>query len=197
MSSRISPTLIDALKEGDERALARIFSVYKDKLYAYCFRIVKTKDLTDEIVADVFITLWKRRDQLNITTSFEAYLISMARNLAIDSLKRASKDERLYEEILLNASLLYTQPDDRLDYYELQAAVEEAIRNLPPQRRQIFIMSREDNYTHQEIADKLNISKNTVKDQIVKALADIRTYLKLKGHTEIPAVLLYFLLHKK
>ncbi len=195
--SLIDTTIIEALKEGDERALEKIFYRYKDKLYAYCFKIVKTKDLTDEIVADVFITLWKRRDQLNITTSFEAYLITIARNLAIDSLKKASKDERLYEEILLNASLLYTQPEDRFDYYELQAAVEAAIDNLPPQRRQIFRMSREENYTHQEIADRLHISKNTVKDQIVKALADIRTYLRLKGHTEIPAVILYFLFHKK
>ncbi len=197
MSSEINSELLNALKEGDERALEKIFSIYKDKLYAYCFKIVKTKDLTDEIVADVFITIWKRRDQLQITTSFESYLVTIARNLAIDSLKQATKEERLYQEILLNASVLHAHPVDNLNYYELQAAVEEAIENLPPQRRQIFLMSREDHYTHKEIADRLHLSRNTVKDQIVKALAAIKAYLQLKGHTEIPAVILYFLLHRK
>ena len=197
MSAEVSPALINALKHGDEKALGQIFDIYKDRLYAYCFRMLKTKDLSDEVVADVFITLWNKREHLLDSTSFEAYLVTIARNLSIDSIKRAVRDEKFYNEILLGAILTHSQLDENIDYEELQMTINEAIENLPPQRKQIFLMSRENSFSHQEIADKLKLSKNTVKDQIVKALADIRAHLYMRGYTDLPMVVVLLLLNKR
>lgn len=197
MANEVSPALIQALKTGDEKALAHIFEFYRDKLYAYCFRILKTKDLSDEVVADVFITLWNKREQLLDSTSFEAFLVTITRNLAIDSIKRSARDEKFYNEIFFGAILTYAQLEENLDYIELQNAINEAIENLPPQRKQIFLMSRESNFTHQQIAEKLQLSRNTVKDQIVKALADIRAHLYLRGYTDLPIMLLMIILNKR
>ena len=167
------------LQQGSRSAFRQIFNIYNDKLLYYTIAIVNIEGVGKDIVQETFIRLWTNRNQLDAEQSLSGYLHTIARNLALNHLKRAAYDQRVKEMIWqeIEDTQMRITTSEHLYAEESSRLVKEAVNRLPPRRKLIFELSRQNGMTHKEIGVKLEISKNTVKNQIVSALKEIRVYL--------------------
>lgn len=172
-------------------AFSQLYERYHGVLYHSALKFVKSDELAQEIVQEVFIRLWETRSNLKTDLSLAAYLYTMTRNRVFNMLKRAARESKVREQIRLHAEAASNTTENSLLYSEYRAAVKKAIAGLPPQRQRIFIMCREEGKSYEEVAGTFGISKSTVRDHMVKALKSVRKQLFL--HTGIPANLVAFL----
>ena len=164
--------------EGDEIAFKALFDLYREKLYYYISRFIKSEQVAEELVMDVFMKIWIGRDLIVNILNFDSFLFRVAHNKSIDFLRSAAKDKNL-KELLWNEIQLasYSRADDLVLVKEFEEKTREAINLLAPQRKKIYQLSREEDITHEEIAKMLQISKATVNNQIVEARKFIRNHL--------------------
>lgn len=166
------------LKEGNQHMFSLLFKMYYSPLCVYSVSILKNNLLAEEIVQEVFIRLWENRENINIETSFKAYLYRSVHNHCLNSLKsrliQKKHTELIYKEINYHAELATLNFNegllDNLVSVEMELFFEKAIDALPEQCKEIFRLSRFEQLTYPQIADKLQISVNTVKTQISRAL---------------------------
>lgn len=170
--------LLRLLKSSDKTAYKYLFDSYFEALCRYVFLYLKNKQEAEEIVMDIFLYLWENREKIEIKLSFKAYLFQAARNRCLNTL-RDRKEVLSLEDIAQNAS---PQADvfNALETQELRELIEEAILSLPNKCREVFLKSRQDNMTNQEIATDMAISVKTVEAQITKALKKIKGFLGSK-----------------
>jgi RNA polymerase sigma-70 factor (family 1) len=166
--------LFKRVVEDDYTAFEKIFKRTHKMLCAYSRKVVKSREMAEEIVDDVFFGLWSNRKKIQITSSFEGYLSTAIRNRSLDWLRKF-KHQKSTE--LQNAGVLICGQSiahETLIFHELQEQVEAAIQELPRQCRTIFLMSRDQDLKYKEIAEILNISIKTVDTQMGRALKHLR-----------------------
>lgn len=171
---KASKELIERLIDGDHDAFATIYSSYVDKLYYFSLKLVKSTELAEELVQEVFIKIWKLRKTLNTELSFDAFLFRIVRNMAINNLKKVAYQNRVKEEIRIGRSATIYTTEAMVAYNETLAILENVLEKLPPKRQRIYRLSRIEGLDHDTIAKTLKISKNTVKVQMVKASKFVR-----------------------
>jgi RNA polymerase sigma-70 factor (family 1) len=179
------PALLLKVANGDEIAFRQLFEAHWDNIYGVAFAFTKSPVIAEEMVQDVFVKIWTKRQQLPEIKNFNDYLFIIARNHIFSVLRKKIYEEPFSDHLkdyFLEASNL---PDQQLLYREAENLVQQAVAQLPPQQRLIYCLSRKDGLNQDEIANKLNISKNTVKSHMSKALQFIRNYLQM--HTEVTA----------
>jgi RNA polymerase sigma-70 factor (ECF subfamily) len=168
-------TLLARLRAGDRAAFEQIFREHFDGLAGFAYRLTRSRAIAEELVQDLFLEIWLRRDRLVITETLRTYLFRAARNRAFNHLRR-NKLERLWrlrQPQLPEAEVV--ENEDSTD--ELAAAIRVAIASLPDRCREIFLLSREQNMTYAEIAKVLGLSIKTVETQMGRALKALRTRL--------------------
>ena len=170
--------LVSELKNNNEKAFRSLFDHYNQDIYGYSISILKSKQLAEENVQEVFLKVWLNRQNLNIEQSFKSYLFTIARNQAFNVLNKAANDVLLKEEIFYKSQKHHDQGDYSIREADCKKLKKQAIKQLPPKRKQIFKMSRKQGKTYEEISDELGISVNTVKSQMSKALETIRLFFK-------------------
>ncbi|WP_035669161.1 RNA polymerase sigma factor [Flavobacterium sp. 83] len=175
--------LVSELKNNNEKAFRSLFDFYYQDIYGYSISILKSKELAEENVQEVFLKIWLHRENLNLEQSFKSYLFTIARNQAFNFLNKAANDELLKEEIFYKSQKSHEQGDYSIREADCKRLKKQAIKQLPPKRKQIFKMSRKQGKTYEEISNELGISVNTVKSQMSKALESIRLFFK--GHDGI------------
>ncbi len=175
-------SLMALLRVGDQKGFQQLFSEYYSLLCVVAYDYVKDDFTSESIVGDVMLSIWKRRDQLEVTTSLRAYLVKAVRNRSIDYLRQAdnviirSTDIASYggdATLTVNDHLM-----DNIICKELEVELDKAIKMLPNECRTVFCMSRFDDISYDEIAEKLDISVNTVKYHMKRALSNLREALK-------------------
>lgn len=170
--------LLQQIAAGSETAFKTLFDAYNMRLYHYVFGFVKLQTIAEELVMDVFLKLWLGRDLLVQIKNFDGFLFRVAHNKIIDFLRFAAKDAKL-QELLLDKIQIASDlvADTSLLNHEYEQKAREAIDLLPPARKKVYKLSTEDDFTHDQIAVQLNISKSTVNNHIVEARRFIRNYL--------------------
>jgi RNA polymerase sigma-70 factor (ECF subfamily) len=169
--------VLHALKNGDERALQTVFSAYYSGMCTVARRIVFAPDVAEELVQDVFFKLWKKRESLQID-SLKTYLYRAARNTALNHTRRQRLERAHAEkEGLKGEPTAVEATDDATVAKEVAVAVQRAVDRLPGRCREVFLMSRQDGMTYQQIADTLEISIKTVETQMGRALKSLRLSL--------------------
>lgn len=158
------------LAKGDKEAFAAVFDKYYGKVFTFVRSMVRQRAVAEDITQDLFVKLWEKRRRLSRISSLDDYLFIAARNRVIDYFRSAShkKNTALSEDLLL--TLASHEAEARLDNKSDVSAVRNATRNLPPKRRDIFVMSRFDGLTNDEIAKIMGITRKTVENQL--SLAD-------------------------
>lgn len=187
-------TLLRQVAGGDEKAFNKIFDLYKGKLYGYLLKITKSPEIAEEIVTDVFVRLWIGKDLLNNIKRLDSFLHKVAYNKAIDFLRTVSRQDKLQK---LYIERVEPEPEKQADKLLMDAEAREllqkAIQQLPPKRKLIYTLSRENGLTHAQIAKALNLSSNTVKNSIVSATKSISVFLKNAGAEKAAFSVLFLL----
>ena len=188
--------LIRALAAGDRPAYTRLYAIYLDSLYQYIFLFTGNKEISEEIVQDVFLKIWERRTRLGEITSFRAYLFRAAKNHLINHIRREQVRTKAfgYLQRQWESSPNGQDTGHQVDYRQTHALLRKAIGRLPKKRRLVFLLSAEDGLTLDEIAGRMGISKNVVKKQLYEGYDFIRTYLAEHGELSAWLILLTGLL---
>jgi RNA polymerase sigma-70 factor (ECF subfamily) len=185
--------LLIRLKKGDQQAFTVLFNAYKDKLYGFLLGIIKSEDKTDDLVQDIFLNIWQNRETLPEIKNIDAYLFTMAKNLAFDNLRRFAKETLILEELLQgDIDTEYANPENLFIEKELNEKIQEAVNQLPPQQQKIYRLRQQEGLRHEEIAKKLNLSVSTSKNASKQAIANLRKIL-IRLYPDIPLFLIYFL----
>lgn len=168
---------MELLRTNDDRAVALIFRRYYPYLCQVIYKVIPDANLAEDIAQDVFYDLWRRRARLDVTTSLTAYLRRAALNRALNYL-RDQKIKFDEEEKAPTPRSYLPGAGQQMEEAELQQAIHRAIDALPERCRAVFMLSRFEELSYQEIADRLDISIKTVENQISKALKNLREALK-------------------
>jgi RNA polymerase sigma-70 factor, ECF subfamily len=173
----------EKIKRNDKKAFEMLFFHYHDSLCLYSYRLVKDEETAQEIVSDVFYRIWNKRDQIQITYGIKQYLFRSVFNASTDFIRHnvpVSRHKFAEVDDMINDVVGTNEEDiiNSLDYEDVQKDITEAIAQLPQQCQVIFCLSRFDLLTYHEISGKLNISVNTVKTQMSRALDALRKSLK-------------------
>jgi RNA polymerase sigma-70 factor (family 1) len=173
--------IVKQLIEGDEKAFRTLFDYYCKQIYAYGFSILKSKVHAEEIVQDVFLKVWLHKEKLNSELSFKSFLFTITRNLAFNFLKKALNDSKLKEELFYKSQKYHTATETQIQDSEYDMLKKTAIESLPPKRKRVFELSRDEEKSYEEIGLELGISVSTVKTQMSKALQSIRNFIKVNS----------------
>lgn len=160
---------------GDETAFRQLFQQWHQLLAGYVFRITESKELTEEIVQDVFLKIWMTRETLGEIENFKHYLLVVSRNQSFDVLKKQLRQEHQKREWEKENKLRAVPDETSPDYSSL---IDEAIDSLPARRKEVYLLSRHERLTYQEVADRLGISKESVKTHLKLASDSISTYIR-------------------
>lgn len=172
-------TFRQSLSSGDEAAFKIFFEVYEQKIFNYINKIVKSKEVSEELVIDVFMKIWNAKEMLLDIQNLDAFLYRMAVNKALDFLRIATREKKVRELLALEMHSLTSESAEQAYLNrEYEQHINLSVKRLPPQQKLIFILSREKGFSHQQIAEELNISKNTVKNHMVSAIKHLRSILK-------------------
>ena len=139
---------------------------------------VKDFEAAREVVQEAFLTLWEKREEIDMEKSVKTYLSTSVRNRSLNHLR----DNKKFDSGLLGVEGIYPEradaPVDKLEELELKEKIDTAIKELPEKCREVFILNRHEHLKYQEIADRLEISVKTVETQMSKALKHLREHLK-------------------
>lgn len=165
-------------RERKEFQIEQVFKSHFKALHSYAFTIVKDSVMAEEMVQNVFVKIWEKREQLDIQTSITAYLYRAVYHESLNHIKHL-KVRAAYETYATNQ--MKHQSDNaekKILLSDLEVRIDQALSELPEQCRTIFQMSRYEELKYQEIADRLGLSIKTVENQMGKALKLMRTKLK-------------------
>ncbi|UKT65018.1 RNA polymerase sigma factor [Pedobacter mucosus] len=170
-------SLLDLLRKGDRLAYTQVYDRYERLLFMHAYSRLQKKEESRDIVQDIFIVLWNNREKLEITGSFRAYLFTAVRNRIFTLIAK----EKLQSEYLSSLENYIKSWNDDTDhnirYAQLTDIIDQEIARLPNKMREVFELSRHEEMSHREIAEKLEISEQTVKKQVQNALKILKNRL--------------------
>jgi RNA polymerase sigma-70 factor (ECF subfamily) len=165
-------------------AYKELYFLLCDGLHRFSYSLVKSNEVAEEIVSDVFIKIWQIRNQLDQIDNLKVYLYTIARNFSLNYITKSFKHPTgELDEIDAETIIEFTNPEDLYISNETIREIKGTIQQLPPKCRTIFQLVREEGLTYKEVASILNVSVLTVRNQIAiatKKIADILTTQKLK-----------------
>ncbi|WP_394678522.1 RNA polymerase sigma factor [uncultured Sphingobacterium sp.] len=180
------------LSEGSESAFSAVYVRYSPQIFTFIDRMLGLSDVTDDLVQDIFIDLWQKRDFLKNIENPKAYLFRMASNRVLDYQKKIASRKPILDFVISQQPTMEAMSEQRVLYKETLILLGEALDTLSPQRRRIYELSRNEGLSHDEIAEKLNIAKSTVANQMASVLKQIRLYLE--KHAVIFSFAIFYLL---
>jgi RNA polymerase sigma-70 factor (family 1) len=173
--------LLQLVADGDKLAFEQLYKKYEGGVEKYVFFITRSKEVTEEIIQDIFISVWGKREKLPALNSFRGYLYQIARNRVISYFRSIKTQYRIVQldESAPGGSL--DDADHQMLYKQYYKIALHAIETLPERKKKVFTLYLEEDLTLQEIAQRLGISKSTVKQHLYSALSLVRDYLKKHG----------------
>jgi len=170
--------LFARMAKGDEEAFAEIFYHYTALLQPFILNMTRSEADTEEIIQDLFLQLWMQREKMPEIGNYRAYIFTASNNRVYTWLKRRARELRLSAEAGSGVADQDSRLEEALDLKESMALITEAVDRLPPQKKLIWRLSREEGLSHEQIAGQLGLSKNTVKNHMVAAIRMVRKYLQ-------------------
>ena len=171
----IENQLIQPISFNDKLSFEQVYGEYWSKLYIYAFNVLHEREICEDIVQEIFIDLWKKRNDVLIF-DLDSYLYQSVKYQIFNHFRKSKYKKQLLEKF--NRIDKLCRIDELYEKKELKSHIKNAISKLPDQRRLIFQMSRYEELSNKEISKNLNISSQTVKNQISASLKFIRKSLK-------------------
>lgn len=165
------------LKQGDKKAFERIFNEYYHRVYHFALSTLYEKTFAEDITQSVFVALWQHRENIDVDKKIGSYIYTIAKNQVYRQTEKIVIHNR-YKEYVQNLSVSYEDLESNLDNKFLSRIIDDLIQELPPARRVIFLLSRKENLSNGEIAEKLSISTKTVETQIRRSMLFLKKRLQ-------------------
>ena len=166
--------LVKALKEGNQLAFSIVYKTYAAQTFSLAFKYLLNKELAEDAVQNLFLKLWLKKEEIDETKPINRYLFTMRKNDLLNTLRDSKKNIYLLEDCLSMVLELEDNSQNENLKQEQMNIIQQALEQLSPQRRKVFEMKVSGKYSNQEIADKLNLSINTIKFQYSQSLKQIR-----------------------
>ena len=167
--------LVKALKEGNQLAFSIVYKTYVAQTFSLAFKYLLNKELAEDAVQNLFLKLWLKKEEIDETKPINRYLFTMLKNDLLNMLRDSKKNIYLLEDCLSMVLELEDNSQNENLKQEQMNIIQQALEQLSPQRRKVFEMKVSGKYSNQEIADKLNLSINTIKFQYSQSLKQIRS----------------------
>lgn len=176
-ASQREQELLILLRQGSEPAFGELYSIFSVRILKKLILLLKDEVIAQDVLQDVFMKIWERRESIDPEKSFTAYLYQIAENRVTDLFRRAKTNQKLLDHIIHASTELYFQTEEFVNNKESNFILIQAIEMLPAKRKEIFKLCKIDGKSYEEVAALLNISTGTINDHMVKALRAIRNHL--------------------
>ena len=187
----IDKPYVEKLINGDHSAYEYLFNKYHKKMYHFSLNYLSKED-AEGLVQEIFLKIWIKREDLDPNLSFNSYLFTSAKN-AIFNLNRKKINEGKYIQDLVHyLEKNNIDTEQTVVFNELNKIVEDAVKNLPQKRKEIYLLKRQEDLSYKEIADKMAISVKTVENHINKALHSLRDAIKHSWTTAVLLIVSFF-----
>lgn len=171
---------------------SQLYQLYCKRVYGYLLKMVKVPYIAEEATQEVFVKLWSYRNTIGEIQNIDGYIFKIAKNQALNLLRKATFDAKMRDELQQHMITNGNNVDEQMAISEYEQLKCEALINLSPQRRLVYQLSRNEGLNYDEIACRLNLSKNTVRNHMVSALQSIREHFHKNG-TDLLLVLTFIL----
>ena len=169
--------LLTDLKSGSADAFKFFYEKYSTQLYRRIHKLVKIEVIAQEVLQDLFVKIWEKRELIDTSKSFKSYLYTVAERLVYDHYRVETRKARLTREVAENATELYTHTEEQIFEKETQTKISKAIANLPAQQKLVFTLCKIDGKTYEQVSELLGISTATINTHITRATKTIRAQL--------------------
>jgi len=169
--------IIKRFKEGDAEAFDAIYHNYSKKMFHFALGLVKDEDISKDLVQEVFVNLWEKRGQVDLNLNFDNYIFTIAYNSVRKYFRKKSIETKVIDHLVKNSPEIIESVDGTVIYNELLELASKTIENLPPKRKIVYKLSRQEGMKIKEIASKLNISTRTAENHLAKALKYLKEEL--------------------
>jgi RNA polymerase sigma-70 factor, ECF subfamily len=176
--SKSNTELLLLLRKGDRVAFYHIYERYSKRIYGFVLRYIKQDADAEEIVQEVFVKIWEARNRIDAYSSFESFLFTIAYNTTINLLRKRVTEKKYFDYLkTIQEQYVSNEAENEIIFNELNEKVHILLDQLTLRQKEIFLLSRKDGLTHDEIAKKLQISINTVKKHITNTLAFLKSHI--------------------
>lgn len=163
---------------GDEPAFAELFRRYDRRIYPFVLKMIKSPILAEEITQEIFIKIWRHRESLSVIEQPESYILTIAARHTLDQIKKRLNEHKMLQRFSAGLSPTHNEPEELLLLKDTEELIQRAVDQLPPQQKSVYLLSRQQGLSYEEIGQELKISPHTVRNHLVKALAAIRIWLE-------------------
>ncbi|SHO60966.1 RNA polymerase sigma-70 factor (ECF subfamily) [Algoriphagus zhangzhouensis] len=173
----LGPEIAKNLQNGCQKAFEEVYNQYHKKIFGFCIKYGLNQSEAEEITQIVFIKVWENRNKIDPEKKLYSYILTMSKNIIIDSFKAKIKYQAA-KEYQMNFMKPVNNVEQNIHLTELQSSIEEALTKLPERRREVFELSRIQGLSNKEIANQLGISIKTVENHLNLALQDFKEVFK-------------------
>ena len=163
--------------EEAEVRFREFYQKYHQKVFAFLHHYLPNRELCKDLLQEIFIKIWQKKYHEKKDWEAEGFLFKMSRNKVIDQVRKQTAEARLKNGYQQKSMQRSNTTENKVIFDDYQELAAEAISALPPKRRQVFLLSREQGLSYKEIAERLGISKNTVEIHMVKAMKSLHQHL--------------------
>lgn len=171
--------------QSDKQAYEELFRYFYPSLYQFALSFVKTGQIAEEVVSDVFIRIWQKRAALARIHDLKLYLFISTKNTALNYLRQQKRDALLPDDYRVQLRSVYFDPEELLITAEMISRIQQAISQLPPRCQLIFKLIKDDGLKYKEVAELLNLSLKTIENQMTLALRKIGSAIRFDIRTTV------------
>ncbi len=182
---------VQGLKKGDVKSYEDLFNNYNKKVYYFALSYLKNKDQAEDVVQEVFMNIWRFRNQINEYSEFSKYLFKITYNETCKKFRKLASDKKHIEEVSLYRSIEDNTTKHNVEYNNLVEFTNRLIEKLPDRQKEIFLLSISEQFSADKIAEKLNISKKTVENQLAIVKKTLRKDLEVGGVLSVIFIYLF------
>ena len=170
---------LELLRNASTQSFEDLYIRYSGKLYNFVMRVSKGDTfISEEIVQRTFIKVWESRESINPEKSFISYLCTIAKNMLLNEYEHQTVQYIYQEYVKIKMVDIDSSTEKEVEKNLLEEYIDMLVENLPPKRKEIFVLSRKKGFSNKEISKQLNISESTIETQLSKALAFMKNQLE-------------------
>jgi len=173
---------LSALQSGSTIAFKFFYDKYSPQLYRKLLKMVHIQEISEELLQDLFLKVWEKRESIDPEQSFQGYLYRIAEHMVYDHYRKATRQAKMAREVAQISTELHNPTEDLISGKEFQHQIDQAISKLPEMQKQVFTLCKIEGKTYEQVSELLGISKATINTHISRATKTIKAQL-LEGNS--------------